>query len=414
MKETLLFFSDCQFFAGCENMLVNFLQSDTLYNNYKIYFIYNESKEYEKGLNIRVKSTKYNKIPLVLLTQPKLLNKEKIPTSIKPLVYIMWGIYLFMFKYFSIIYNSIIIHRILKKIEIDVLHINNGGYPAAYSCYSMIIAAKVAGISHIVYVVNNLAAGYASPFRWLDLPLDMFVKYSVKKFVTGSDFAGLRLKKVLRLNKSQQVTIPNGIRYRNITVENKLFRKQNCIPDAQILISVVALLEKRKGHIFLLKALKMLKDVDPRKMPLTIIEGDGKEKQKLSKFILHNKMEQDIRIVPFMENIFNLINASDIIIVPSIEDEDFPNIVIEAMSLGKPIIGTNISGIPEQIEHEVSGFIVEPKSPEELKIAIVELINNEKKRESISMETKKRFNKNYLDSISVSRYFNLYKTIGES
>jgi len=414
MKGKILFFSDCRFFAGCENMLVNFLESDLLYNKYKISFIYNNTKEYIKGLNSRVKTTKYNKIPVALLTQPKLHNKEKIPTIVKPLLYIMWGIYLFIFKYYSIFYNSIILHGVIKKLKIDLLHINNGGYPAANSCYSMIIAAKIAGISNIVYVVNNLAVGYASPFRWLDLPLDIFVKYSVKKFVTGSDHAGLRLKKILMLHKNQQVTIPNGIRPRIITLENKLFRKENHIPNDQILIVVVAILEKRKGHIFLLKALKMLKDIDPGNMPLTIIEGDGKEKQKLSRFVQQNKMKQDIRIVPFMANIFNLINASDIIVVPSIENEDSPNVVLEAMSLGKPVIGTNIAGIPEQIEHEISGLIVEPKNPGELTKVIVELIRNVKKREAFSIEAKTIFNKNYLDSISVSRYLNLYKTIGES
>ena len=75
-------------------------------------------------------------------------------------------------------------------------HINNGGYPAATSSYSMIFVAVILGIPKIIYVVNNMAEGYKNPMRWLDYPIDMFIKKKVTVFITGSDYAGKKLKKV--------------------------------------------------------------------------------------------------------------------------------------------------------------------------------------------------------------------------
>ena len=66
-----------------------------------------------------------------------------------------------------------------------------------------------------------------------------------------------------------------------------------------------------------------------------------------------------------------MINAFDFIILPSISHEDFPNVVVEAFSLGKPVIGSKIAGKPQQIYHEINGILVSPKKVEELTCAIL-------------------------------------------
>ena len=56
MVKKIHYHSDCHFFAGCENMLVNFFDSKELNDKFKVSFSYRKSIEYEKGLNSRVKS----------------------------------------------------------------------------------------------------------------------------------------------------------------------------------------------------------------------------------------------------------------------------------------------------------------------------------------------------------------------
>ena len=71
-KKTILIYSDCSFFAGCENMISNFLNSDNFYSRYKVLFAYRKSTEYEAGLYSRVYSNKFVAIPMDL-------PKENLP-----------------------------------------------------------------------------------------------------------------------------------------------------------------------------------------------------------------------------------------------------------------------------------------------------------------------------------------------
>lgn len=412
MKPSILYFSDCPFFAGCENMIANFLNDPTIKKDFSVTFAYNYYDTYEQGLNSRVSNIDFTKYPLKLLKQ---LNYQKPANS-----YIIWSIthrtffalYIPLYKYFSILLNTIELIRFFKRHKPDILHINNGGYPAANSCYSAVIAAKMSGIKKIIYVVNNLAEDYKHPFRWLDYPIDFCVKRWVTVFITGSEYAGERLKRVLALNKMKHLTINNGIQKRLITLTKEEFKEKYSIPKNKIIASVVANLEKRKGHIYLLNAIILIKkQYPPDLIPIFIFEGIGPEKEILKQYIKENELQDDVLMIDYIPEIFNLLNTSDMVILPSIANEDFPNVVIEAMSLGKPVIGTNIAGIPEQIGNSKTGYVVKPQNPEELKQAIIKLSSNPLLLQKFSMEAKMKFDVFFEKTISIQKYHNLYKSI---
>jgi len=150
-------------------------------------------------------------------------------------------------------------------------------------------------------------------------------------------------------------------------------------------------------------------NIDSDVAPFFIFEGNGDMYPKLNNYIYDNKLENYVKIFKEIPNIFNLINASDAIILPSIFMEDFPNVIIEAMSLGKPVIGTKIAGIPEQIDHHKNGCLVNPKDPEDLYNSIVHLMNKDL-RESYGIQSKIKYNENYKVEISVNKYIQLYKS----
>lgn len=412
MKPNILYYSDCSFFAGCENMIANFLNDPILHADFLMSFAYNYSEKYEQGLNSRVSNTDYKKFPLRLMKQPP-YNKPVNSALIWSIAHkVFYAFYLPLYKYFSILINTILLFRFFNKQKIDILHINNGGYPAAYSCYSAVIAGKLVGVNKIIYVVNNSAADYKHPYRWLDYPLDFFIKKWVTIFITGSAHAGERLKKILNLNAKKYLTINNGIIRRAITLEKEEFKTKYAIPNNRLLVSVVANLEKRKGHIFLLESILQMKNkYEGKLIPLFIFEGSGPEKNSLETYIAKNELKGDVVMIDRVPQIFDLINASDFIALPSISDEDFPNIVIEAMSLGKPVIGTKLAGIPEQIENGKSGIVVNPKSSQELEIAIMKLASNPSLIQQISIEAKSRFDNLFEKSISIKKYQRLYQSL---
>lgn len=412
MKPSILYYSDCSFFAGCENMIANFLNDQTIKNDYSVSFAFNHSEKYEQGLNSRVSNTDYQKLPLRLLKQ--ISYRKPVDSSLFWSIThkLIFAFYIPFYKYVSIICNTIILFIIFKRHKANILHINNGGFPAANSCYSAVIAAKMAGIDKIIYVVNNLADNYNHPFRWFDYPIDFFIRRWVTIFITGSEHAGDRLKKVLKLAPKKQLTINNGIQKRAITLTKKEFKEKYSIPENKIIATVVANLEKRKGHIYLLRAILQIKEqLLSDLIPVFIFEGIGPEKSILQQYIKENGLQEDVLMIDYIPEIFNLLYTSDIIILPSIANEDFPNVIIEAMSLGKPVIGTEIAGIPEQIDNNKTGFVVAPQNPEELKQAIIRLASDSSLIQQFSIEAKKKFDSSFEKSISIKKYHKLYKSI---
>lgn len=213
-----MYFSDCPFFAGCENMISNFLNSKEINNSFNVYFFYRKSDDYSLELNNRLLSSNVNCIALNLpnynIHKSYLSGIRNIPI----LYHIFTALTIFIMKYFTIIYCIPLLYKKFKILNIDILHINNGGYPAAITAYSAVIAAKLSGVNKIIYVVNNIAQSYLSPFRWLDIITDIYIKKNVSKFVTGSINAADKLRSTLKLSKNKVLNIPNGVNVRDITL----------------------------------------------------------------------------------------------------------------------------------------------------------------------------------------------------
>ena len=411
-KELLVYFSDCPFFAGCENMIPNFLNSKKINNSYEVYFFYRKSEVYSVELENRLLNSNLNCIGLNL---PNYNIHKSLLSGIKniPILYKLFAsLIIFVMKYFTIINCTPLLYKKFNKLNIDILHINNGGYPAAFTAYSAVIAARLSGVNKIIYVVNNIAQNYTSPLRWFDKIIDIYIRRNVSKFVTGSINAGEKLKSTLKLSRNKVVNISNGVKLREITLSRlELLKDLELDLKNRPLFSTIALLEERKGHIWLLKAIKKLKEsnIDSDASPFFIFEGNGSTYSILNNYISKNKLENYVTIIKEIPNIFNLINASDAIILPSIFMEDFPNVIIEAMSLGKPVIGTKIAGIPEQIDHHKNGCLVKPKDSDALYESIIHLMNKDV-RETYGIQSKHKYNENYKVEISINKYMQLYKS----
>ena len=312
-KEVLVYFSDCPFFAGCENMIPNFLNSKEINNSYEVYFLYRKSDAYSIELKNRLLSSNLNCIALNL---PNYNIHKSLLSGIKniPILYKLFAaLIIFVMKYFTIFNCIPILYKKFKKLNIDILHINNGGYPAAFTAYSAVIAARLSGVNKIIYVVNNIAQNYTSPLRWFDKIIDIYMKNKVSFFVTGSINAGEKLKSTLKLSNNKVVNIPNGVKIRDITLSRlELLNELGLDLKNRSLFSTIALLEERKGHIWLLKAIKKLKEtnIDKETFPFFIFEGDGSTFSMLNNYIKENKLENYVKIIKKIPNIFNLINAS--------------------------------------------------------------------------------------------------------
>jgi len=409
VKPHIHYHSDCIFFAGCENMLANFFNDGELARNYRLTFSYRHTPEYEEGFRSRVK-TEMQTYPLHLLDFTETLNRLQM-NWLK--VLFMTGYHLLL-KYLCILWNTVTLFLLFGKDKIDILHINNGGYPGAYSCMAAVLAARIRGIPTVIYVVNNIATPYSRMSRWLDYLPDRLVVGGVTKFICGSVPATLALQQVLGLNMDQVVNLPNGIAPRQVTETKTQVLERLGLSEDRFYFGIVAILEERKGHKYLLEAMQLVKNKRlVTKTPVLLIEGTGIMEQQLKEFVQQAGLIDDVKFIGTESQVFNLMNAVDAIVLPSVANEDFPNVILEAMSLGKPVIASKLSGIPDQIEHEESGILVEPRDIEGLANAIVKIVQNKELSTKISRNALERFNKLFSASVAVKRYNLLYNQMFE-
>lgn len=405
----ILYYSDCPFFAGCENMLVNFFGSEDLSSEFELTFLYRYSERYEEGAKNRMDMSR--SIPVRLMSEYPKKSIEELKG--KPLYLfrkIFWGMILWIKKYYSIRKNRGVLASEFKRIKPDILHINNGGYPAATSCYAAVLAAMDCGISNIVYVVNNMTEGYRHPLRWFDRTLDKVVKEQVSFFVNGSNNAGFRLKSVLKIPSEKQVTIRNGITPRKVTQSRDEFLTQFGIEKNTFVFAEVANLEERKGHRVLLQAVQKMIGDGYNQDFIVLLEGNGLLKLEIDSCIRENNLSTCVKMIE-VDQIYNLYNAIDCLVLPSIRNEDFPNTIIEAMGMGVPVIGTSIAGIPEQIEDHVTGLLIKPNDVYALAKAMTEMCSDNELYKFCAKNAKNKFQRNYTAEISVKNYITLYRTM---
>jgi glycosyltransferase involved in cell wall biosynthesis len=405
------FHSDCNFFAGSEKMLINFFESKELKQNFELTFSFRKNKHYEKEFKLNY-SGDVRYFPLKLIDYHYFLKFTKI-IKFKIIKYIYVIILeLTALKFFIIGINTFKFLLFFRKNRPDILHINNGGYPGAYSSYSAIFAAKILKINKIIYIINNVPIDYKNPLRISDFIFDKVVKMSVNIFVSGSDYVKSKITDVLKVKEQKVIKINNGIKVKKISESSIEFKIRNNIKFDSILIGIVAVLEKRKGHILLLDAFKRIKEKYVIDKDITlIIEGHGSQKSVIQEYIYKNNLSRSVIMIDKEENIQNLLNALDILILPSISYEDFPNITLEAMNLGKIVIASDFGGIKEQIIDGEDGFLFKSGDIEDLVFKIMSVIENIKMMHVVGKKASEKIQNLYLNDIAVKKYIDLYKEL---
>lgn len=112
--------------------------------------------------------------------------------------------------------------------------------------------------------------------------------------------------------------------------------------------------------------------------------------------------------------ITHFISAIDVLILPSVKDEDLPIVISEAMALGKPVFSTRIAGIPEQIFHAKTGLLVEPGNSTQIALAIYQLCMNSEMRSSFAANSVSRFSSHFSRQMAVRCYSKFYANLASN
>jgi len=162
--------------------------------------------------------------------------------------------------------------------------------------------------------------------------------------------------------------------YNGINLESFLGCAKNNI-DNNFVFGTVARLDKIKGHIYILEALKKLKLTDGLMPPFTLV-GDGPARAELEKYVADNNLP-NVKFVGQKVDIKPYLSRMDVFILPSLS-EGLGVAIIEAMAAGKCVIASSIDGIKELVSNNKNGFLIEPRNSEEIYSKIKWCLKNKK------------------------------------
>ena len=312
-------------------------------------------------------------------------------------------------------FNSIILIFIILICNISIVHARSRA--PAWSCLlaTKITRRKFVTTFHGTYNFKNSLKKY---YNSIMLKSDLII--------AGSNFIFSHINEnyseYLNLNKKFLV-IFRGINteYFNPskihqTDQKKLISKWN-ISKEKPLILLPGRLTSWKGQEMFIEAIRLVKEKMPEKPFCAVILGSdqGRKvyKKKLLRLVEQYRLNDYIKFFDKCELMPLAYQISDIVVSTSIEPEAFGRVSVEAQSMEKPIIASNIGGSKETIIDDKTGFLFEAQKPEELSKKIIHVLNlDESTLKFIGIEGRKNVIKKFnIEKMCFSTYSEYKKII---
>ena len=181
-----------------------------------------------------------------------------------------------------------------------------------------------------------------------------------------------------------------------------------------IVIGTIKTLEKKYGVEYLIKAFKILKDKYPGLPLKLLIAGSGTQTDCLKNLSSQLNILSDTIFTGFInhKDVPKYQNMIDIFVSLSVEDsESFGVAVLEASACEKPAVVSNVGGLPEVVENNVTGYVVEKENPATTAEAIGKLLLNKSLRVQMGKNGRERVIKYYNLMDNVNQMLKIYDEV---
>lgn len=188
----------------------------------------------------------------------------------------------------------------------------------------------------------------------------------------------------------------------------ELAKQELSLPSDCTLIGTVGRLSPEKGILGLLECVERLhRDGKPC---LLWIAGDGPQRPEIEKRIEELGLQASVRLMGQLRDTRTFFEAMDLFVLNSVR-EGLPNVVLEAMALGAPVVATNIAGIPSLIRDRDTGRLIEPGDAEQLYQAISSSIASPEAIDGMSRRARELIERNYSFEQRMRRVASIYDGI---
>ena len=186
-------------------------------------------------------------------------------------------------------------------------------------------------------------------------------------------------------------------------------RNELGIREDEVIVGTAGKLAKGKGVFELLRAFHVISQRHP-KIKLVFV-GEGGERHKLLEEAERLSIDKKVILTGLRRDTERMYAAMDIFVLPSTCREAFGMVMIEAMAMGKPVIATNVGGIPEVIDNGINGILVPPGNADAIADAIARYIFNSEFSKKVAAEGRNKVEREFSDKVIGNHFEKVLKEL---
>lgn len=296
------------------------------------------------------------------------------------------------------------LRRYVRRNKIDVVQ--------TYHYKSDVYGALVAWLSGVPHIISSKrdAADYKGAFRFF---MHKLVRPITEHYIAVSEVVATVVHQQEGVPTERISVIHNGVDLDRYGVPDSLAKVEAKVAlgfhSGNFVIGMSARFRPEKDHALLLTSFEnLLKRVPDARL---ILVGDGPLFARYKAYIEGSRLATSVAIVGEVHDVRPYLLAMDVAcLVPSL-NEGFSNSVLEKMATGLPLVVTDVGGNAEAVEHEVTGFVIQPGDHVSLEARLKLLHDDTSLRQSMGIAARSRAERLFSLESMVERHASLYQTI---
>ena len=136
-------------------------------------------------------------------------------------------------------------------------------------------------------------------------------------------------------------------------------RQELGVEKGHLLVGLISYLRTYKGHEYFIEAAGLV--AGQRRDVTFLIVGEGPEEGSIRQRIERLGLTARIRMLGFRQDLLNVFRSLDVFVIPSVEGDTIPQVLMQALAMGIPVVSTTVGSIPDVVIDGETGFVVPPR-----------------------------------------------------
>jgi glycosyltransferase involved in cell wall biosynthesis len=266
------------------------------------------------------------------------------------------------------------------------------------------LAGRLAGVLTIVSGIR-VAEKRSRVYLWLDRWTNWLVATNVCVSQAVADFSiaegGLSRRKIVVIHNGVDVARFAGARPAELSALG--------IPERSRTLLTIGRLDRQKGLLDLIEAAGVVVQKHPDAHFLLV--GEGPERAALERAVRERGLAARVHFAGWRADVPELLSAGCALVLTS-HWEGLPNVILEAMAAGMPVVASRVEGTAELVIDGQTGRLVPSRSPELLAAALEALLNDSQGAAAMGRAGRERAAAEFTWEATVARYDALYRSLG--